>query len=138
MTERSVLYYDGKCGFCLESVRRLRALDRSKQLELRDFHTVANLTSLHPELTPERCQTEMVLLEPGGRLSGGFGAFRRLSLRLPLLWPLVPFLWFPGIGWVGTRVYQWVAARRYLFHRNPTCTTYGCRLPDHGQHPPPD
>lgn len=132
---RPILLYDGHCGFCLASIQRLRVLDLWHQIELRDFHTESNLMALHPELTPERCQSEMVLLEPDGRLSGGFGAFRRLALRLPLLWLFVPLVYVPGASWIGSRVYRWVATHRYLLHRNPTCTTNQCTLPHHNQPP---
>ena len=125
---RGILLYDGQCGFCLESVKWLRRLDRFGWVELRDVHTEANLATLHPDLTPERCRSEMVLIEPAGRLSGGFGAFRRLCLRLPLLMGLAPLLYLPGMGWVGTRVYRWVARRRYLLHRNPVCSTNQCMV----------
>ena len=74
----------------------------------------------------------MILLEPNGRLSGGFEAFARMCLRLPLLWWLVPFVHLPGAGWVGSRVYRWVATHRYLLHRNPMCQTNQCALGDSG------
>lgn len=125
---RGILLYDGQCGFCLESVKWLHALDRFGWVELRDFHAEARLAHLHPDLTPERCRSEIMLIEPSGRVSGGFRAFRRLCLRLPLLMGLVPFLYLPGMGWVGTRVYRWVALHRYLLHRNPVCTTNQCAV----------
>lgn len=123
-----LLLYDGRCGFCLESVKRLRVLDLFGWAHLRDFHTEGNLSLLHPGLTPERCRSEMVLIEPDGRLTGGFDAFQRLCVRLPLLWPLVPAVFLPGARWVGRSAYRWIAAHRYLFHRNPTCTTNQCAL----------
>ena len=126
--EGGILLYDGQCGFCLESLKRLRVLDLFGWVELRDFHAEVSLAALHPEITPERCRSEMVLLEPSGRLSGGFGAFRRLALRLPLLMGLVPLLYLPGASWMGNRVYRWVAVRRYLFHRNPVCATNQCAM----------
>ncbi len=121
-----LLVYDGACGFCLASLQRLRVLDLFGWLDLRDFRPVPDLTSLHPGLTVERCRSEMVLIEPGGRITGGFEAFRRLCLRLPLLWPLAPLVYLPGAGRVGGWVYRWVAAHRYLLHRNPACATNQC------------
>jgi len=138
------LFYDGRCGFCLESIQRLQVVDLFRRVALRDFHLEPSLAALHPELTPERCRSEMVLLEaerhrvrhsatpsvapPGGRLSGGFHAFRRLCVRLPLLWPLLPLVYLPGASWVGSGVYRWVAEHRYLLHRNPACQTNQCAI----------
>ena len=126
---RAILLYDGRCGFCLESVRRLRILDLFGWVDPLDFHTQPDLAKLSPVLTPERCRSEMILLEPNGRLSGGFQAFARMTLRLPLLMGLAPLVHLPGADWVGTRAYRWIAAHRYLLHRNSTCQTNQCVLP---------
>ncbi|MBI3088549.1 MAG: DUF393 domain-containing protein [Candidatus Omnitrophica bacterium] len=123
---RAKLLYDGGCGFCLASVRRLAVLDVFGAIELLDFHEVPNLAALHRDLTPQRCHSRMQLVELSGRLSEGFLAFRRMSLRIPLLWPAAPLLYLPGAGWVGRRVYDWVAARRFLFHRGRACATNRC------------
>ncbi len=120
---RALLLYDGQCGFCLASVKRLRILDLFGWVDPVDFHTQPDLRTLHPTLTPARCRSEMVLLEPTGRLSGGFHAFARLTRRLPLLMGFVPLVHLPGASWVGARVYRWIAQRRYLLHRNPLCQT---------------
>ena len=125
---RAVLLYDGQCGFCLESVKRLRVLDLFGWVDPLDFHVQPDLARLHPSLTPERCRSEMILLEPDGRLSGGFEAFARLSARLPTLWPTAPLLYVPGVPFAGRTVYRWVAAHRYLLHRNPLCTTNQCAV----------
>ncbi|MBI2885406.1 MAG: DUF393 domain-containing protein [Candidatus Omnitrophica bacterium] len=123
---RPVLLYDGRCGFCVASIARLAALDPLGAIELRDCHSVADLRQLHPDLTPERCHSRMQLVEPNGRLTEGFFSARRMSLRLPLLWPLVPLLYLPGAGWLGQRVYDWVASHRYLFRHNSSCETNQC------------
>ncbi|HBH97676.1 MAG TPA: hypothetical protein DDX89_07835 [Candidatus Omnitrophica bacterium] len=120
------LLYDGRCGFCLASVARLFALDLFGRLEPIDFHGVADLRAIHPSLTREGCQSRMQLVEPYGRIAEGFDAFRRISVRLVLLWWLVPLLYLPGARWVGVRAYDWVAARRFLFHRNTACQTNQC------------
>ena len=124
---RATLLYDGRCGFCLASVKRLLALDLFGYVEPIDFHTVPEVSSLHPSLTPERCHSRMQLLEPG-RLTEGFASFRRMSVKLPLLWPLTPLLHLPGMGGIGTRVYDWVATRRFLFHRSRQCETNHCGI----------
>ena len=125
---RPKLLYDGHCGFCLASIARLRVLDLFGQLELLDFHVQPELKAIHPELTAERCHSEMALVEPDGRLSGGCYAFRRIARRLPLLWGIVPLVYLPGAGWVGTWIYRWIATHRYLLHRNPTCSTNQCSV----------
>ena len=129
---RAMLLYDGQCGFCVASVRRLRVLDLFGWVDPLDFHKQPDLSAIHPSLTPERCRSEMVLLEPEGRVSGGFEAFARLCLHLPLLMSLVPLVYVPGMGWLGTRVYRWVAKHRYLLHRNAMCATNHCAVRTNG------
>ena len=125
---RAILLYDGQCGFCLESIKRLRVLDLFGWVDPLDFHMQPDLGKLHPALTPERCHSEMILLEPNGQLSGGFAAFRRLCRHLPLLMALVPLVYAPGASWVGTRIYRWIATHRDLLHRNPTCASNQCAV----------
>jgi hypothetical protein len=112
----------------VETVRRLRAADVFGWLDPLDFHLQPDLSRLHPDLTPQRCRSELMLVEPNGRVSGGFGVFRRLSVHLPLMLPLAVPAHLPGVGWMGTRVYRWVAARRGLLHRGPACVTNQCAV----------
>lgn len=134
---RAVLFYDGRCGLCLESVKRLRVLDLFGWVDPLDFHLQPDLARLHPALTPERCRSEMILLEPNGTLSGGYHAFARLTTRLPLLMGLAPVAHLPGAAWMGTRVYRWIAAHRYLLHRNPVCESNRCAVPGAPHDEPP-
>lgn len=126
---RATLLYDGQCGFCQAGVRRLAALDVFAYCEPVDYHAAADLARIHPALTPQRCRSRMQLVEPGGRLSEGFDAARRLSLTLPLLWPLAPLLWLPGMRLIGRPAYDWIARRRLLWHRSSACASNQCRLP---------
>ena len=129
---RAVLLYDGRCGFCLESVRRLRILDLFGWVDPLDFHTQPDLARLNLLLTPERCRSELILLEPNGRIAGGFQAFARMTLKLPMLMWLAPLVRLPGANWLGTKIYVWIASHRYLLHRNPACSANQCALPGGG------
>jgi predicted DCC family thiol-disulfide oxidoreductase YuxK len=126
---RAVLLYDGQCGFCLSSVAKLRVLDLFGWVDPLDFHAQPDLARLHPALTPSRCRSEMVLLEPNGLLTGGFDAFARLARHVPLLWGAALLTRLPGVRWVGRRVYRWVAEHRRLFHRHLACQTNQCGSP---------
>lgn len=62
---------------------------------------------------PGRFLEEMHVLTPDGtRLLSGFAALRWLAWRLPLLWPVAPFLYLPGMATLGQRLYLWVARNR--------------------------
>ncbi len=122
-----VLVYDGRCGFCLASVRRLQVLDLFGYIQLVDYHTYQDVRQLHPSLDVATCHSQMHVVEPG-RLSGGFQAFQRLTLKLPLLWLLAPIFYLPGMRWIGGKVYRWVAQNRYLFHRSNVCADNHCAI----------
>jgi predicted DCC family thiol-disulfide oxidoreductase YuxK len=118
--------YDGRCEFCRRSVRLLRKLDWRGRLHFADGRDPANLPPTSEPLDPRRLLEEMHVVTPDGRrVYHGFGAFRRIAWQLPPLWPLVPFLYVPGVPWLGQRVYLWVAKNR--FHLIP-CHDGQCQL----------
>jgi predicted DCC family thiol-disulfide oxidoreductase YuxK len=127
-TERAKLLYDGHCGFCLDAVAKLKVMDYFRWLEPVDFRPLSeeDLRTRHPELTLVRCQSELVLVEAGRKLSGGFNALRRMSQHLPMLIPLLPALYLPGAGWIGRPLYRFVAQRRFLLHRSRRCQENHC------------
>ena len=123
---QSILLFDGKCRFCQGSVNQLVVMDLFSTLKLVDFHQVDDLKKLHPELTQELALSQMYLIDPNGNLWGGFFAFRRISLKLPMLYPAIFIYYFPGMGILGPIVYKWVAQNRYLFHFNKICKSNSC------------
>ena len=96
MTPVRVLY-DGDCGLCQRTVRVLRKLDNLSQLEWTDFRTGP------VEVDPSRLEHEMAAIV-GGRVYFGFSAYRALAWRVPAFWPLLPFLYLPGVRYVGDAV----------------------------------
>ena len=125
---RDKVIYDGGCGFCRASLARLSALDPTGRLEPVDS-TDLDPASLDRRLTAEAARARLQLLERDGRLSGGFEALQRLSVRLPLLWPLAPLLNLPGADHIGGPAYDWVARNRYVLsglHRTAACRGNAC------------
>ncbi len=95
--------YDGKCGFCKDSVAKLKSMDWRGALVF--------------EPSFEGDLKEMKLVD-GLVTYGGFDAFRRLCLVLPLLYPFVLFVYLPGVSIIGRWCYAFIANRRYLFGKN--------------------
>src|SRR4051812_38191589 len=96
MTEKAQVLYDGHCAFCRKSVSMLGKLDWLKRLEyvdIRQSHSV--LETLW--VAPERLLEEMHVVAPKGGLYHGFAALRWMAWRLPLLWPIAPLLYIPGV-----------------------------------------
>lgn len=113
-TDQAQVLYDGQCPLCLQSVRILKKLDWCKRLTYLNARDRKHLPADALPLDPHRLLEEMHLLtRGGGPVYHGFAAFRWMAWRLPLLWPLVPWLYLPGIPTLGQRLYLWVARNRF-------------------------
>lgn len=107
-------------------MRLLKKLDWRGRLHFTDGRDPANVPSTPEPLDPRRLLEEMHVVTPHGRrVFHGFAAFRRIAWQLLPLWPLVPFLYIPGVPWLGQRIYLWVARKR--FHLVP-CHSGQCRV----------
>jgi len=108
------ILYDGQCPLCNRTVRVLRLFDLFTRLEFLDFRRL-DLTEYnyrhHLALTIEDLDREMYIISRGQAYSGYYG-YRVLALALPAFWLLSPFLFFPGVSWIGERVYGYIARNR--------------------------
>lgn len=113
-SDRAIVLYDGDCPFCRRSVRILRALDWLGRLEFQSARDTANLPRTTVSLDRIKLLEEMHVVTPArDRAYVGFSAFRWIAWRLPLTWPLAPFLYIPGVLTLGNRVYRLVARNRF-------------------------
>lgn len=108
---RIVALYDGQCGLCLRSMFTLSLFDWLKRVTWKDLHDKAVQKKEAADLKPAALKREMHVLI-GKDVYKGFFAFRALCGHLPALWILAPFLYLPGVPWIGTRVYAVISARR--------------------------
>jgi predicted DCC family thiol-disulfide oxidoreductase YuxK len=112
----TVLAFDGKCILCVRGVGLIHRLDVFRRIQLVDFTDEINHERLI-DFDMARAQTEMLFASKKGWI-GGFRAFREVAKRLPLMWVMLPILYFPGTTTIGDAVYKKVAANRYaLFGR---------------------
>lgn len=95
---------DATCPYCLALGRALEALDLGKGLKVEPLQDAKNLPQ-------EALLQELHVLE-GERVYRGYAALLELARRLPLLWPLYPFLLLGRVGGLGERLYQAFARRR--------------------------
>jgi predicted DCC family thiol-disulfide oxidoreductase YuxK len=116
------LFYDGQCGLCTKSIGVLKMLDWRKRLRFVDIHDEAERAQYAPDLQMADLDKSMHIRTSFGRTYKGFSAFRRLTWTLPLLRPLAPFLYIPGVKFIGDRVYRSIANRR------KQCTHSACAL----------
>jgi predicted DCC family thiol-disulfide oxidoreductase YuxK len=123
---KALVLYDGQCPLCQRSVRLLRRLDWMGRLDYLDARKPETVPAGTPPLDSARLLEEMHVVTPARRVLHGFAALRWLAWRLPLLWLLAPFLYIPGVPWLGQKLYLWVARNR--LHLVPCHGA--CKLPD--------
>ena len=109
---RSDLIYDGGCGICRRALAVLRAADWGERLRVLDFRTSHAVQVRHPGLEPQALDADIHLVRPKGQVYRGFEAYRRLAWEVPLLSPIAPFLYLPGVAALGRGVYRQVADHR--------------------------
>jgi predicted DCC family thiol-disulfide oxidoreductase YuxK len=83
MSLPTVVWDDG-CSFCSRYVRILRTLDIHHHLQYQGSADAAALARLG--VSQESADREMKLVEPCGRVSGGYDAVVRIVRYLPLGW----------------------------------------------------
>jgi len=122
-----VVLFDGSCRFCQFGVKMVQRLDWLKRLRYQDMHDQAAWPPSEVPLDPAKMMEEMHLVTPDRkRLFAGFTAFRWMAGRLPLTWLLTPFLYLPGVRWIGQKMYMWIARNRYNL---VPCKDGVCQIP---------
>lgn len=128
MSAPAIVLFDGQCAFCRKGVSLLHRLDWLKRFDCRDARDSANLPPCGVPLDPQRLLDEMHVVTPDrSRAYAGYRALRWIAWRLPLLWPLAPFLHLPGAVWLGSKLYRWIARNRFKLVpcRHGVCTVPG-------------
>jgi predicted DCC family thiol-disulfide oxidoreductase YuxK len=114
---RLQLLYDGLCPLCCRTVRLLAGFDLFTRLEFLDFRRL-DLNDynrrLGLKLASRDLEEEMYVIFQGKAYRGFYG-YRRIASALPVLWPLAPWLFLPGISSLGELVYGYVARNRLRF-----------------------
>jgi predicted DCC family thiol-disulfide oxidoreductase YuxK len=124
---QAVVLYDGDCPLCRKTTAILNRLDWFGRLAFHNCRDAAHIPANAAHLDAARMIQEMHVLTPDRRHAlAGFRAVRWIAGRIPLLWPLYPLLFVPGMARLGQRLYLWVARNR--FHLVP-CRAGVCTIP---------
>jgi hypothetical protein len=92
----------------------ISALDLMQRAEIRDaLGEWPALASRFPALTQAQCLESMRVVREDGKTYEGFEGYRALAWAIPLWWPLLPFLYLPGVPTIGRAIYGRVAIGRH-------------------------
>lgn len=120
----AVVLYDGQCEICQAGVTWLKLLDRRGSTRPVPIEE-ADLAALHPALAIEDCLRELHVVRKDGSVLRGWTAVAWLARRSWYTWPLGALGSLPPFRWLGSLLYRWVAANRYLISK---CRGGACRV----------
>ncbi len=125
--------YDGNCLICQSTCAALRAFDWWHRIRFIDLNDEAG-HGLGNGLSRAQLLGEIQVFDEDGRRFAGFQGTRRLLKELPLGFPIWLLLQLPGMDGLGSRVYRYVAARRYRLNARAgkaavTCGADTCNPP---------
>lgn len=104
----AVCIFDAECGICQSSVRLARRLRARNQFVASQEFDFADAPA---DLTPERCQSEVVFMGTDGTVFGGAAAIAQI-LRTSRIAPVGAILDSRLVLPVAQIVYSWVARNR--------------------------
>jgi len=105
--------YNPWCAFCRACARLLSHLDHRHRIILSPVSSDIHLRDGR-RLTRDELLVQLHVISDHDRVERGFYACRRIAVQIPLLWPLLPFLYFPGAGLIGRPAYRWAARNRSM------------------------
>lgn len=118
---KHVVLYDGDCPLCTFQMKVLTWLDWFNVIQLVPIAD-ARAASIAPHLTREDLLEAIHCVAKDGRIHRGARCIRFVGLRMPVLFPVALFLWFPGVIWFAERIYMSVSRNRHLLSR-----IFGCK-----------
>jgi predicted DCC family thiol-disulfide oxidoreductase YuxK len=107
-----LVFYDDKCNLCDRTVQVITYLDVFDRLQLMPVSLSAEQL-LQYSIKTEDALTDLYGVDSeSGEVRAGYAFYCRLTQRVVLLWPLVPFLWAGLAFGTGPRIYRMIAKRR--------------------------
>lgn len=124
MSEAPVLFFDGHCHLCNESVRWLLRLDRRRLLHYAPLQGETAERLFREKGVNRESLPDSIILYDGLRILTGFYALAGIAR---LFWPQGRMIWalfgYPPISWIGSGLYRLVAIVRYrIFGRTEYCS----------------
>jgi predicted DCC family thiol-disulfide oxidoreductase YuxK len=119
-----LVFYDARCRICRrgrQTVERLRPTAAVRFVDSNDAREMAR----HPEVD---ARGQMYVLDPAGRLSGGYDAMVALAPILPAFAWLGGLLGIGPVRALGRWAYRWLAANRYRLGGQAPCHAGACEI----------
>lgn len=92
-TKKLNLIFDGSCASCLRNLVLINYFDIRRKLEYHNSETVLNLDNL--KIKKIDVENSLILLTHEKQMYKGFDLFKKLTTILPILYILIPIVYFP-------------------------------------------
>jgi len=119
-----VIFYDANCRICRrgrQAIERMRPTAPVRFVDSNDAREMAR----YPEMN---ARGQMYVLDPAGRLSGGYDALAALTPILPAVQWMSAFFTLAPVRVIGRMAYKWLAAHRYQLGGQAACHAGACRI----------
>jgi len=121
MSERPLVIFDGKCGFCRIWIRYWEQLTGTAL----EYAASQDVGARYPQIPAESFSQSVQLVLPGGEvISGARAVFTTLKCAPGLTWPLWFYDHVPGFAPATEIAYKLIAAHRTFFY-HLTRLTFG-------------
>jgi len=121
---RLTVLFDGHCALCSASARRVRRFDSRGRVELLDLHD-PSARRRFPHVDRDQAMKWMLAVDAQGKTYQGADAWAQIGALLSGWNLLAWILRVPGIHWLATRMYAWIARNRYRWNRT-VCKDDSC------------
>jgi predicted DCC family thiol-disulfide oxidoreductase YuxK len=125
-----LIFYDGLCRICRRGCKVVERLGPTAAVRFIDVNDAAQMAP-YREMASVNERGQMYVVDPAGRIAGGYDALVALTPILPA------FAWLSGVlgarpvRAIGRRAYRWLADNRYRLGGESSCHAASC-----GLHPP--
>ncbi|MFP4322272.1 MAG: thiol-disulfide oxidoreductase DCC family protein [Anaerolineales bacterium] len=128
---QAVMLYDGLCILCTQTQNAVRYLDWLNRVERIDAWDHETVQERFPEVVGGNLLGEIYVRTRANEWKVGFFGMRYIAGQLPLLWPIVPIMYLPGMNRLGPAIYRWIAKRRYAINTffGNDCADGTCKIP---------
>lgn len=109
MPQKPLIIYDNRCLFCINTKNKIDRSDKNKKLK---WIGIDDFNYKKYKLKKENLLKETHLIY-SNKVYKGYYAFRQIAKKIPLLFPLYLILLFPGVNFIGSKIYNIIAKHRY-------------------------
>ncbi|MGD1804890.1 hypothetical protein ACP6PL_05545 [Dapis sp. BLCC M126] len=104
---KSEILYNGLSANYIRLITFFCYFDWFKRLIYSDIEVRwQSLSQTHPHISLEESKQEIHILLPNGATRKGLFAIREILWRLPILWPLLPITYLPGVSTIVPKIYS--------------------------------